>query len=125
VPGKVRSCVGPHVFEVTLADVVLLRTGAAAMGKVRPLVLLQVIEIADPDFAHWAQTENCGGKVRPLRVNAGGIWRVSGKPVLNFQAADAFELVGVGGHDRGTTRTSVGSDQQIVAADRRSARFQL
>jgi hypothetical protein len=53
------------------------------------------------------------------------IWRVSGKPVLIFQAADAFELVGVGGHDRGTTRTSVGSDQQIVAADRRSARFQL
>jgi hypothetical protein len=24
----------------------------AAAGKVRPLVLLQVIEIADPDFAH-------------------------------------------------------------------------
>src|SRR6266849_3436640 len=42
----------------------------------------------------------------------------SSKPILHVQAADTFELVGIGGHHRGAGRIGVGGDQQVVAADR-------
>src|SRR5580704_7488279 len=49
----------------------------------------------------------------------------SSKPIFNVQAADPFELVGIGGHDRGAGRIGVGGDQQIVAADRFACRLEL
>ena len=49
----------------------------------------------------------------------------SSKPILNLQAADSFELGGIGGHDRGADRTGVRGDQQVVAADRLSGRLQF
>jgi hypothetical protein len=52
-------------------------------------------------------------------------WPSQSKPIFHLQAADTFELVGVGGHDRGTSRISVGSDQHVVAADRPSGGFQV
>ena len=50
---------------------------------------------------------------------------LSSKPILHLQAADTFELVGIGGHDRGAGRVGVGGDQQVIAADWLSGRFQL
>jgi hypothetical protein len=49
----------------------------------------------------------------------------SSQPILSLQATDALELVDIGGHDRSTGRVGVGSDEQVVAADRLSSRFQL
>jgi hypothetical protein len=48
----------------------------------------------------------------------------SGKPILYFQTTNSFERVYVGGHDRGASCASVRGDQQIVAANRLSRRFQ-
>ena len=50
---------------------------------------------------------------------------LSSKPILHLQAADAFELLGIGGDDRGAGCIGVGGDQQIIAADWLSGRFQL
>jgi hypothetical protein len=45
--------------------------------------------------------------------------------VASRRAADTFELVGIVGHDRGAGGRGVGGDQQVVAADQLSGRFQL
>jgi hypothetical protein len=49
----------------------------------------------------------------------------SSKPIFHLQAEDTFELAGIGGHDRGAGCMGMGGDQQVVAADRLSRRFQL
>jgi hypothetical protein len=54
----------------------------------------------------------------------GDVLPFSSKPILDVEAADAFELVHIGGHDRSAGRIGVGRDEQIVAADRLSGCFQ-
>jgi hypothetical protein len=49
----------------------------------------------------------------------------SSEPILHVQAADAFELVGIGCHDRGADCIGVRGDQQVVSADWLSGPFQL
>src|SRR5712675_42877 len=61
----------------------------------------------------------------PSSPNAARRYYASSKPILHIQAADTFELAGIGGHDRGAGRIGVGGDQQVVAADRLSGRFEL
>jgi hypothetical protein len=48
-----------------------------------------------------------------------------GQPIFHGQAADTFELVGIGGHDRGVDRACMRGDQQVVAADRLSGGFKF
>src|SRR5215469_5610676 len=48
----------------------------------------------------------------------------SGKPILHVQAGDTFEIRGIGGYDCGTCCISVGGNQQVVAPDWLSGRFQ-
>jgi hypothetical protein len=38
----------------------------------------------------------------------------SSKPILDGESSDAFELAGIGGHDRGPDRSGAGSDQHVV-----------
>ena len=49
---------------------------------------------------------------------------LSGEPILHLQAADALELTGVCGNDRGLNCRGMSSDQQVVAADRFADGFQ-
>ena len=49
----------------------------------------------------------------------------SDNPIFDFQAADAFELAGVAGHDGGACRAGVGCNEHVVAADRFTRGFQL
>jgi len=75
-----------------------------------------------------------GEKNRPISVQtgrnslqscAGRTQCFSGKPIFRVQAADTLELVDIGGHDRGAGRIGVRGDEQIVAADWLSGRFEF
>jgi hypothetical protein len=57
------------------------------------------------EFAVWIGR----GTGRRLHSGLVAAWRLrpesaSSKPILNVQAADTFELAGIGGHDRGAAK---------------------